>query len=435
MPGVEKPSVKGQRTLTFLCCSQKTSHTDAWNILEFSTQDLLWEGTRRSTWERNLTRVRNVGRASAGAPTCPSTGECTQARSPIDAVCAGRTSAVAPTSPSTSASTQVRNPSAATSVARTSAAGQPCRSTRASTQGGSPMPVRCVTGASPRALRWLDTSRAMRETRPICATRAAGASAREPTSTCTSVFTRERGRSGARPVGSASAGARTWVSTGGSTRASGPTDVRLAAGTSGITPPSRGTRGCTQGRSPTPALHVGRASVRESTCRCTRRCTDGRGFRHGLCAGRWLPWAGPVPGHRCRGAQRGSGLMMAFVSVYTENKGLPRWLSGNESACQCGRYWRLRFVPWVGKIPWSRQGQPTPVFLPGQSRGQRSLVGYDSLESDTTEWLSMLAYIREDSSAALRWWRNIERTLPALPEDLCAPFHSLAHKGNHYSDF
>ena len=32
--------------------------------------------------------------------------------------------------------------------------------------------------------------------------------------------------------------------------------------------------------------------------------------------------------------------------------------------------------PWVGKIPWRRKWQPTPVFLPGESRGQRSLVDY-----------------------------------------------------------
>ena len=31
---------------------------------------------------------------------------------------------------------------------------------------------------------------------------------------------------------------------------------------------------------------------------------------------------------------------------------------------------------WVGKIPWGRKWQPTPVFLPGKSRGQKSLVGY-----------------------------------------------------------
>ena len=33
------------------------------------------------------------------------------------------------------------------------------------------------------------------------------------------------------------------------------------------------------------------------------------------------------------------------------------------------------FDPWVGKIPWSRKWQPTPVFLPGECHGQRSLVG------------------------------------------------------------
>ena len=36
---------------------------------------------------------------------------------------------------------------------------------------------------------------------------------------------------------------------------------------------------------------------------------------------------------------------------------------------------RCRFSPWVGKIPWRRAWQPTPVFLPGESHGQRSLAG------------------------------------------------------------
>ena len=44
---------------------------------------------------------------------------------------------------------------------------------------------------------------------------------------------------------------------------------------------------------------------------------------------------------------------------------LPRWLSGKEPACQ---HRRLRFHPWVGKIPWRRKWQPTAVFLPGESR-------------------------------------------------------------------
>ena len=37
---------------------------------------------------------------------------------------------------------------------------------------------------------------------------------------------------------------------------------------------------------------------------------------------------------------------------------------------------RQRFDLWVGKILWRRKRQPTPVFLPGKSHGQRSLAGY-----------------------------------------------------------
>ena len=47
-----------------------------------------------------------------------------------------------------------------------------------------------------------------------------------------------------------------------------------------------------------------------------------------------------------------------------------------------------RLSPWVGKIPWRGKWQPTPGFLPGESHGQRSLVGYSPwgrTESDTTE--------------------------------------------------
>ena len=56
--------------------------------------------------------------------------------------------------------------------------------------------------------------------------------------------------------------------------------------------------------------------------------------------------------------------------------GLPWWLSGKESTCQCRRCRRLRFNPWVRKIPWRRKWQPTQVLLPGNSHGQRSTEGY-----------------------------------------------------------
>ena len=68
---------------------------------------------------------------------------------------------------------------------------------------------------------------------------------------------------------------------------------------------------------------------------------------------------------------------------------LPRWLRGKDSACQCRI---LRFDPWVGKTPWRTGRLPTPVFLPGEFHGQRSLVGYcpwGCKESDVTEWWTL----------------------------------------------
>jgi len=59
-------------------------------------------------------------------------------------------------------------------------------------------------------------------------------------------------------------------------------------------------------------------------------------------------------------------------------------ISGKESACNAGDLGLI----WVRKIPWRREWQPTPVYLPRESHGQRSLAGYspwDHKESDMTE--------------------------------------------------
>ena len=53
-----------------------------------------------------------------------------------------------------------------------------------------------------------------------------------------------------------------------------------------------------------------------------------------------------------------------------------RGATGKEPACEGRRCKRCRFDPWVGKIPWRKAWQPTPVFMPGESHGQRSLAGY-----------------------------------------------------------
>ena len=67
------------------------------------------------------------------------------------------------------------------------------------------------------------------------------------------------------------------------------------------------------------------------------------------------------------------------------NIGLPRWLSGKESACQWGRH---KFDPWVRKIPWRWKWQPTPVFSHGESLGQGTWWATVSGVAKNWAWLS-----------------------------------------------
>ena len=58
--------------------------------------------------------------------------------------------------------------------------------------------------------------------------------------------------------------------------------------------------------------------------------------------------------------------------------GFPGDSNGKGIRLQCRK---PGFSPWVGKIPWRRKWQPTPVFLPGESHGQRNLAGYSPWDS------------------------------------------------------
>ena len=60
-------------------------------------------------------------------------------------------------------------------------------------------------------------------------------------------------------------------------------------------------------------------------------------------------------------------------------RGLPWWLRQWRI---CQQYRRHEFDPWVGKIPWRREWQPTPGFLPGEFHGERSLAGYSPVGSE-----------------------------------------------------
>ena len=55
--------------------------------------------------------------------------------------------------------------------------------------------------------------------------------------------------------------------------------------------------------------------------------------------------------------------------------------SDKEPACKCRRHKRCGFDPWVKKTPCRRAWQLTAVFLPRESHGQKSLVGYSHIES------------------------------------------------------
>ena len=84
----------------------------------------------------------------------------------------------------------------------------------------------------------------------------------------------------------------------------------------------------------------------------------------------------PVPGILQARVLEWGAIVFSNIDYYIILIGLPRWLSGKESACQCRSHRRCGFYPSVVKIPWRRKWQPTPIFLPEESHGHRSLVGY-----------------------------------------------------------
>ena len=111
--------------------------------------------------------------------------------------------------------------------------------------------------------------------------------------------------------------------------------------------------------------------------------------------------------------------------------GLPRWLSGKGSACQCSRCKRRDFSPWVGKIPW----QLTPAFLPGKFHGQgRQPIGSQRVGYDwTTEWPTwfLLGLLREGlfhgflPALAGCWWSSRFPALRQHNSSFCFCLHMI----------
>ena len=92
-------------------------------------------------------------------------------------------------------------------------------------------------------------------------------------------------------------------------------------------------------------------------------------------------------------------------SILSSTLGFLGGASGKECTCQCRRPKICGFDPWVRKSPWRRAQQPTPVFLPREPHGQRSLAGYSSYGhkgSDMTEATWHAHFLNTNSSENTR---------------------------------
>ena len=101
-----------------------------------------------------------------------------------------------------------------------------------------------------------------------------------------------------------------------------------------------------------------------------------------------IPWTEEPRGLPSMGSHRVGQDWHGLAAAAATFLGLPWWLSGKESACNARDSGNIGLIPGWGRSPRGKAWWPTPLFLPGDSRGQRSLVGYSPQghkQSDTTE--------------------------------------------------
>ena len=165
---------------------------------------------------------------------------------------------------------------------------------------------------------------------------------------------------------------------------------------------------------------------------------------HGL----YSPWNSP-------GQNTGVGSLFLLQGIFPtqgSNPGLPhcRWilyqlsckwpgasqvaLVEKEHACQCRRRKRSRLVPWVGKIPWRRAWQPTPVFLPrtekpgGVHRGSRVRHGWNDLARTHVthgQWLLLHQHRPRGKFKLILCWPCVRNGEPLQYSCLENPMNSM----------
>ena len=122
--------------------------------------------------------------------------------------------------------------------------------------------------------------------------------------------------------------------------------------------------------------------------------------------------------HSKRGVAVGPWSWNSLVLPYF--LGFPGSTSGKELACQCRRHKRHWFDPGVRKILWRRARQPTPVFLPGESPGQRSPVGCGHRVAKSLTQLKWLGTAHgtaqhtlcchSEAAGLTKWWNGLLKT-------------------------
>ena len=103
-----------------------------------------------------------------------------------------------------------------------------------------------------------------------------------------------------------------------------------------------------------------------------------------------IHWDRKFQSNSLRGGADGKFNFNVYIQMVNLILTFSHGASGKEPTCQCRR---CGFDSWARKTPWRRAWQPTPVFLPGESHGQRSLAGYSPWgckESDRTEVTSRI---------------------------------------------
>ena len=91
--------------------------------------------------------------------------------------------------------------------------------------------------------------------------------------------------------------------------------------------------------------------------------------------------------------------------------GLPLWLSGKESTCNAEDTGYSGSIPGSGRSPCRRAWQPTPVFLPGESYGQRSLAGFSlsgsqRVKHDWSDWMHTHTHIHTQDLVVLELFQK-----------------------------